>query len=50
VDAVYSRLGVPILAGRAPRARLDRPDAHTPGWGCAMRPGREDKNIPPDRP
>jgi Prenyltransferase and squalene oxidase repeat len=50
MDAVYFQLGALIMAGRVPGARLDRPDAHTLGWGHAMWPGRDYKNIPLDRP
>jgi hypothetical protein len=41
MDAVYFQLGTLIMAGRVPGAGADLPDAHTLGWGHAMRPGRD---------
>jgi hypothetical protein len=49
MDAVYFQLGALIMAARVPAVRLDRPDAHTLGWGHAMRPGRDDQDLPLDR-
>jgi len=39
MDAVYFQFGTLLQAGRVP-GMLDLPDAHTLGWGHAMRPGR----------
>jgi geranylgeranyl transferase type-2 subunit beta len=38
MDAVYFQLGTLILAGKVPGVRFDLPDAHTLGWGHALRP------------
>lgn len=40
MDAVYFQFGTLIQAGRIPGSRIDLPDAHTLGWGHAMRPGK----------
>jgi geranylgeranyl transferase type-2 subunit beta len=40
MDAVYFQFGTLVQAGRVPGAPRDLPDAHTLGWGHAMRPGR----------
>ena len=40
MDAVYFNFGAMIQAGMVPEAKLDLPDAHTLGWGHAMRPGK----------
>jgi hypothetical protein len=50
MDVVYFQLGALIMAGRVPVARPDLPDAQTLGWGHAMRPGRDDRDAPLDRP
>jgi geranylgeranyl transferase type-2 subunit beta len=50
MDAVYFQLGTLIMADRVSGARLDRPDAHTLGWGHAMQPGRNYDNAPLSRP
>lgn len=46
MDAVYFQLGALIQAGRLPGARRDLLDAHTLGWGHAMRPGVSYENQP----
>ena len=40
MDALYFQLGTLAQTGRLPMADKDRADAHTLGWGHAMRPGR----------
>jgi hypothetical protein len=40
MDAVYFQFGTLVQAGRVPAADRDLPDAHTLGWGHALRPGR----------
>ena len=40
MDAVYFNFGAMIQAGLVPGANLDLPDAHTLGWGHAMKPGK----------
>jgi geranylgeranyl transferase type-2 subunit beta len=50
MDAVYFQFGTLIMAGRVPGVRWDLPDAHTLGWGHAMRPGRDYPNGPVGRP
>ena len=39
MDAVYFQFGTLIQAGFVPGVRRDPPDAHTLGWGHAMKPG-----------
>jgi geranylgeranyl transferase type-2 subunit beta len=39
MDAVYFNFGAMIQAGMVPGATLNLPDAHTLGWGHAMKPG-----------
>lgn len=41
MDAVYFQFGTLLQAGRIAGAPRDLPDAHTLGWGHAMRPGRQ---------
>jgi geranylgeranyl transferase type-2 subunit beta len=50
MDAVYFQFGTLIQAGRVPGVRWDLPDAHTLGWGHAMRPDRSYRNTPIARP
>src|SRR5262249_58390437 len=40
MDAVYFQFATLIQAGRVPSALCDLRDAHTLGWGHAMKPGR----------